>query len=99
MALSRRAQREHGRSSHPKRTSHTGRYLLIGIAAWLFLGIVLDHLAGNMIVRGAWMLLGAALVPSALVWAMAHRLRDGDTLTPAALLRAPSLRFRPVNLL
>lgn len=86
-STSRRAHREHGRS-HPPRTSHTGRYLLIGIAAWLFLGIVLDHLAGNMIVRGAWMLLGAALVPSALVWAMAHRLRDGDTLTPVALLRA-----------
>lgn len=76
------------RNRRPNRSSHTARYLLIGIGAWLFLGVVLDHLAGNMIVRGAWMLLGAALVPAALLWTMAHRLRDGDSLTPAALLRA-----------
>lgn len=83
---SRRHHRE--KAKRPKRTSKTVRLLLIGIALWAFLGFAIVHLGHNDIMRGTWMLLGAALVPSALVWTMSHRLVATDTLTPAALVRA-----------
>ena len=87
------AEHHHGKRDRAARLTtqgkpRTGRYLLLGIGLWLFLGLVLDHLFHNQIVRGGWIVLGAALVPTALVYAMAHRLRVTDTLSVATLVKA-----------
>lgn len=74
-----------------RRRTGTFRYLLIGIAVWALFGFLIVHLGHNDIARGTWVLLGAALVPAALVWAMAHRLVPADTLTGGTLLRAMML--------
>jgi RsiW-degrading membrane proteinase PrsW (M82 family) len=76
------------RARRPRSHSLTIPYLLLGVAVWAFLGFVIVHLGENGIARGVWMLLGAALAPSALVWAMSHRLTPTDTLTGSSLVRA-----------
>ncbi len=70
------------------RRTRTVPYLLIGVAVWALFGFFIVHLGQNPIARGAWVLLGAALAPAALTWAMAHRLKPTDTLTASALARA-----------
>lgn len=84
----RRRDVNNARNGEQRRRTHTIPYLLIGIAVWALFGFFIVHLGQNPIARGTWVLLGAALAPAALTWAMAHRLKPTDTLTASALVRA-----------
>lgn len=84
----RRRDSRRRQSRKERRRTGTIPYLLIGIAVWALFGFFIVHLGDNGIARGVWVLLGAALAPAALVWAMAHRLTPTDMLSGSTLLRA-----------
>lgn len=82
-----RAERKAARRAARAERPHTGLYLILGIALWLMLGIFVVVGLQDRIVLAGWSFLGAFLVPSALVYAMAGRLRPSDSITPSDLAR------------
>ncbi|BDI22929.1 PrsW family intramembrane metalloprotease [Herbiconiux sp. L3-i23] len=78
-----RKQRSHNGPKH----SHTALVLGLGFALWLFVGFVTIHLLHNTAAVPGWIIIGAALVPSTVVWSMAHRLTASDSLTGAKLVQ------------
>jgi protease PrsW len=69
------------------KASHTLAVLAIGVALWLYIGIVPIHLMHNTALLPGWMLLGAALIPATVLWAMSHRLQPADTISAAKLVQ------------
>lgn len=82
-----RAELKAARRATRAERAHTGLYLILGIALWLALGLVVVVGLQDRIVLAGWSFLGAFLVPSALVYAMAGRLRPSDSITPSDLAR------------
>lgn len=83
-----------GRTKHSKhdgtkishRGSRTVPLLLAAIALWAYIGLVPLHLLHNGVLIYVWIVLGAAVVPGTLLWAMAHRLLPSDTIRPSRLV-------------
>jgi len=75
---------ETGKISH--RGSRTVPLLIGATVLWVYLGLVPLHLLHNTVLIYVWIVLGAATVPGAVLWAMAHRLLPADTVRPAQLV-------------
>lgn len=79
----------HSKHHKPGKISHRGSRtipLLLGaIGLWAFIGLVPLHLLHNGVLISVWIVLGAAVVPAAVLWAMAHRLLPSDSLRPGKL--------------
>lgn len=80
--------KHHGHAK-PGKISHRGSrtlwVLFGGIALWAYIGLVPLHLLHNGVLIYVWIVLGAAVVPATVLWAMAHRLLPSDSLRPGKL--------------
>jgi RsiW-degrading membrane proteinase PrsW (M82 family) len=85
-------RRHHRTKPHkPIRRTHTVLVLALGIAVWLFIGLVPLHLMHNLAMAPAWFVIGSAFIPLTLLWIMVHRLTPLDTLTPEKIVQTAAI--------